>query len=35
MTTSKTSNEEVHDIMEIVKSLEDFGLSIKRVNKTI
>ena len=29
------SNEEMDDIMEIVKSLEDFSLLIERVNKTI
>ena len=29
------SNEEMDDIMKIVKSLEDYGLLIKRVNETI
>ena len=35
MTTLIISNEEISDIMKIVKSLEEFGLLIKRVSETI
>ena len=35
MTTLMISNEEINDIMKIVKSLEEFGLLIKGVSKTI
>ena len=35
MTTLITSNEEINDIMKIVKSLEESGLLIKGANKTI
>ena len=35
MTTLMISNEEMNDIMKIVKSLEEFGLLIKGVSKTI
>ena len=34
-TTLIISNEEMHDIMKIVKSLEESGLLIKRVSETI
>ena len=34
MTTLTTSNEEMHDIMEIVKSLEESGLLIRSVSET-
>ena len=29
------SNEEMNDVMKIVKSLEEYGLSIKDISKTI
>ena len=35
MTTLIISNEEVHNIMKIIKSLEESSLSIKGVSKTI
>ena len=35
MTTLIISNEEVHNIMKIIKSLEECSLSIKGVSKTI
>ena len=35
MTTLMISNEEMNDIMKIVKSLEEFGLLIKGISKTI
>ena len=35
MTTSIISNEEMEDIMKIVKSIEESGLLIKNVNETI
>ena len=35
MTTLIISNEEVHNIMKIIKSLEQSSLSIKGVSKTI
>ena len=35
MTALIVSNEKVNDIMEIVKSLEEFGLLIKGVSQTI
>ena len=35
MTTLIISNEEINDIMKIVKSLEESGLLIKGVSKTI
>ena len=35
MTTLTISNEEMNNIMKIVKSLEESGLLIKRVNETI
>ena len=35
MTTLIISNEEMNDIVQIIKSLEEPGLLIKRVNKTI
>ena len=35
MTTLIISNEEISDIMKIVKSLEEFGLLIKGVSETI
>ena len=34
-TTSIISNEEVNDVMEIVQALEDAGISLKGVTKTI
>ena len=34
-TTLIISNEEMNDIMKIIKSLEEFGLLIKAVSKTI
>ena len=34
-TTSKTSNDDTDDIMKIIKSLEESGLLIKSVSKTI
>ena len=34
-TTLTTSNEEMRDIMEIVKSIEESGLLIKGVSETI
>ena len=34
MTTLIISNDENHDIIQIVKSLEDSGLLVKRVTKT-
>ena len=35
MTALIISNEEIEDIIEIVKSLEELGLLIKRVSETI
>ena len=35
MTALITSNEEMEDVMKILKSLEEFGLLIKGVSKTI
>ena len=35
MTTLIISNDEIHDIIKIVKSLEDSGLLIEGVTKTI
>ena len=35
MTTLIISNDEIHDIIEIVKSLEDFGLLLKGVTETV
>ena len=35
MTTLTISNDEIHDVIKIVKSLEDPGLLIKGVTKTI
>ena len=35
MTALITSNEEIKDVMKILKSLEEFGLLIKSVSKTI
>ena len=35
MTTLKISNDGIHDIIEIVKSLEDSGLLIKGVTETV
>ena len=35
MTTLIISNDEIHDIIEIVKSLEDSGLLVKGVTETI
>ena len=35
MTTLIISNDEIHDIIKIVKSLEDSGLLVKRVTETI
>ena len=34
-TTSTISNEETNDVMKVVKSLEESGLLIKGVSKTI
>ena len=34
MTTLIISNDEIHDIIKIVKSLEDFGLLVKGVTET-
>ena len=34
-TTLIISNEEMNDVMKIIKSLEEFGLLIKAVSKTI
>ena len=35
MTTLTISNDEIHDIIEIVKSLEDSGLLVKGVTETV
>ena len=35
MTTLITSNDEIHDIIKIIKSLEDSGLSINGVTETV
>ena len=35
MTTLIISNDEIHDIIEIVKYLEDFGLLLKGVTETV
>ena len=35
MTTLIVSHDEIHDIINIVKSLEDSGLLIERVTKTV
>ena len=35
MTTLIISNDEIHDIIEIVKSLEDSGLLVKGVTETV
>ena len=35
MTTLIISNDEIHDIIEIVKSIEDFGLLLKGVTETV
>ena len=35
MTTLKISNDEIHDIIKIVKSLEDSGLLLKGVTETV
>ena len=35
MTALITSNEEIKDVMKILKSLEEFGLLTKGVSKTI
>ena len=35
MTTLIISNDEIHDIIKIVKSLEDSGLLLKGVTKTV
>ena len=35
MITLTTSNDEIHDMIKIVKSLEDSGLLIEGVTKTI
>ena len=35
MTTLIISNDEIHDIIKIVKSLEDSGLLLERVTKTV
>ena len=34
-TTLIISNDEIHDIIKIVKSLEDSGLLLKRVTETV
>ena len=35
MTTLIMSNDEIEDIIKIVKFLEDFGLLLKRVTETV
>ena len=35
MTTLKISNDEIYDIIKIVKSLEDSGLLVKGVTETV
>ena len=35
MTTLKISNDEIHDVIKIVKPLEDSGLLLKGVTKTV
>ena len=35
MTTLLISNDEIRDIINIVKSLEDFGLLVKRITETV
>ena len=35
MTTLIISNDEIHDIIKIVKSLEDSGLLVKKITKTV
>ena len=35
MTTLIISNDEIGDIIKIIKSLEDFGLLLKGVNETV
>ena len=35
MTTLIISNDEIHDIIKIVRSLEDSGLLLKRVTETV
>ena len=35
MTTLIISNDEIHDFIKIIKSLEDFGLLIKGVTETV
>ena len=35
MTTLIISNEEMNDIIKIIKSLKEFGLSIKGISKAI
>ena len=35
MTTLIISNDEIHDIIKIVKSLEDSGLLVKGINETV
>ena len=35
MTTLKISNDEIHDIIKIVKSLEDSGLLVKGLTENV
>ena len=35
MTTSLISNDEIHDIIKIIKSLEDSGLLVKGITETV
>ena len=35
MTTLIISSDEIHDVIKIVKSLEDSGLSVKRITETV
>ena len=35
MTTLIISNDEIHDIIKIVKSLEDYGLLVKGITETV
>ena len=35
MTTLIISNDEIHDINKIVKYLEDYGLLVKEITKTV
>ena len=35
MTTLIISNDEIHDIIKIVKSVEDSGILVKRITETV